>query len=550
MEEVPAYTKAEVALLGCNDRFFLLTSLLNRVDMVHPWIYERVRMLEANPDGYLDLWARYHGKSSCGTFAGCISEILHNPESKIAIFSGTKELARPFVRQVKEELEGNETLADIYEDVLWREPIKQSPLWTQDKLIVKREGHPKEATLAAYGLVNAMPTGSHFDLMVFDDLVTQDLVDNPDIVKKVTQRWELADNLGTREGSRKWHFGTPYSHADTYTNLMDDGRLIPRPFPATEDGTEQGEPVFLTRERLAQVRKAQPSTFGAQMLLNPSSSRDAMFRPDRLRPFTLRPRTINVYIIVDPSAGRSAKSDRTAMVVIGIDANKNFYLLDGYCHRMRLSERYERLKMLWTRWHKAEGVQLCSVGYERYGMQADIEHFQWRMQEKNEPVFDIAEINWPNEGDHSKKARVGRLEADFENNKFYIPAKVYHPRVRVAPGSEEYAARTCLWSISAQGKVEYRALPVSASGVPAEIRGESEAIRAGEKYRLMSALRRSNEERTVYDLTRIFIDEYLAFPAPQAHDDLIDAVSRIHDMSPVPSQIIDEALLELPHYID
>src|SRR3954470_16358743 len=60
----PHLSDDQRAYLGCNDRFALMTLVLLRYDLIHPWIYARCREVEASPDGHIDLWARYHFKSS------------------------------------------------------------------------------------------------------------------------------------------------------------------------------------------------------------------------------------------------------------------------------------------------------------------------------------------------------------------------------------------------------------------------------------------------------------------------------------------------------
>ena len=284
--EHPDFGDAETAELARRDRFFLMTRILNRKDFRHPWLYARTREVERNPDGYLDLWAREHGKSSIITFCGIIQEIIKDPEITIGIFSFNKPTARAFLRQIKYELESNETLKRLYPEILYADPKKESPRWSEDAgIVVKRKSNPKESTVEGHGLVDGQPTGRHFLLRVYDDVVTLESVTSPEMVQKTTEAWSLSDNLGARpeEGdglARAWHIGTRYSFADTYQTMMDMGAVKPRVYAATDTGLRDGNPVFLSKAVWAdKLKKQTTSVLAAQMLQN----RQPAMRPSSAR---------------------------------------------------------------------------------------------------------------------------------------------------------------------------------------------------------------------------------------------------------------------------
>jgi hypothetical protein len=153
LEDVEWRRKA-LAFLGCNSRFFLLTALCGRLDVKHPWLFARCQEVEEEPDGYIDLWSRFHYKSTLITFAGSIQEVIRNPEIKIAIFSAVKPIAAAFLSQIKGEFETNELLKFVYQDVLYANPRvlgangRPAKWGVARGITVKRKSNPKEATSA------------------------------------------------------------------------------------------------------------------------------------------------------------------------------------------------------------------------------------------------------------------------------------------------------------------------------------------------------------------------------------------------------------------
>ena len=530
------------AHLGRTDLFYLLVRLLRREDLNKDWLFDRCREVQAEPDGYLDLWAREHGKSSIITFGLTIQDILRDPEITVGIFSHTRGIAKAFLRQIKQEFEGNEYLRLVYPDVLYDRPQRESPKWSEDEgLIVRRRGNPKEATVEAWGLVDGQPTGRHFKLRVYDDTVTKESVSSPDMIKKTTDAWDLSQNLGVQGGAVRY-IGTRYSLFDTYAEMIERGSVVPRIYAATHNGRFDGRPVLFTDQQWAdKLRDSSRPILAAQQLQNPLADDDATFRTEWLRSYEVRPRTLNVYIMCDPSRGRSATSDNTAMAVIGIASNGAKFLLDGLCHRMTLSQRWVNLRGLYRKWSRARGIGHIAVGYERYGAQSDDEYFQEQMarDEKASPgsgYFSIQELNWPRDGTESKRERVERLEPDFRNSRFYLPLPVLKD------------GKPMVWSVDTDPEsktfsdIRYR-------DIGAPTRQMMTAIEGGSADLLAKSIKAVDQDRRVYDVTLHFIEEYSFFPFGR-YRDLVDAASRVYDMDPHPPIVVDRAGTEPTEFWD
>lgn len=418
MKTQPEEQRIALARTLCQtDLYFLLRYVCKRVDLEKHWFFARCRELQEAPDNHIDLWAREHGKSSLISFGLTLQDILNDPEITVGIFSHTRPIAKGFLRQLKREMEANEWLKALFPDIFYQDPKSQSPKWSEDDgLIVKRKGNPKEATIEAWGLVDGQPTSKHYKLMLYDDVVTRESVTTPDMINKVTEAWELSTNL-TSAGGKVRYAGTRYHFNDTYAEIMRRGAAEPRIYPATVDGTTEGDPVLMDRETLMKKRRDQgPFTFSAQMLLNPVADESQGFKSDWIQSYdqTGDGKEFNRYILVDAANEKKRQSDYTAMFVVGLGADENYYVLDVIRDRMNLTERADALFSLHKRWKPKK------VGYERYGMMSDVQHIKDRQNRENYR-FEIVELG----GQLSKPDRIRRLIPLFETGRVYFPATIY-----------------------------------------------------------------------------------------------------------------------------
>jgi len=122
---------------------------------------------------------------------------------------------------------------------------------------------------------------------------------------------------------------------------------------------------------------------------------------------------LNVYMLIDPANEKKKTSDYTSLFVIGLGADRNYIVLDMVRDRLNLTER----GALVIAKHKEWGP--IRVGYEKYGMQADIEYIK-TLQETENYRFTIT----PLAGSLGNIDRVRRLIPSHEEQRWYYPKKL------------------------------------------------------------------------------------------------------------------------------
>ena len=154
-------------------------------------------------------------------------------------------------------------------------------------------------------------------------------------------------------------------------------------------------------------------------------------------------------------------------------------------------------------------------------------------------------MNTPRIGSHAKNDRIERLEPDFRRGHFRLPALIHNP---------DKGGR-CTWTVwdenldknaENQGKKRHPIGMILYSFVGDRLTRQQEHYgRTAQRHRIVQPVKR-DENKDVYNLTRVFIDEFLRHPF-SPHDDLLDAVARIYDIDPrIPENFEEQSIMGLP----
>lgn len=316
------------------------------------------------------LLPRDHGKSAYAAYWAAW-RITKNPAIRILYISSTSNLAEKQLGSIKQIL-----TSPIYRRY-WPEMVNaeegKREKWTNSEISVDHPLRVKEAirdsTVFTGGLTTSL-TGLHCDIAILDDVVVQENAYSEDGRSKVRSQYSLLSSIEGAE-AEELIVGTRYHPKDLYQELStktvdtftEDGDLTEShllyevfertvedsvnrdgsgvylwPRESREDGKQFGfNAKVLAKKRAQYLDKTQ---FFAQYYNDPNDTNTSAINRSYFQYYDRSKITkrdgkwhvngnrVNVFASIDFAYTIRQSSDYTAIVVLGVDGNNNYYVLE------------------------------------------------------------------------------------------------------------------------------------------------------------------------------------------------------------------------------
>lgn len=339
----------------------------------------------ASPDFHHELWEyacspsknvaiaapRGHAKSTAGTLAYGLAELLFRSSRYLLIVSDTESQASMFLSSMKTELSENEDLVELFGIKKNEKNEVRFIKDTETDVIVEFvDGHTFRimAKGAEQKLRGLNWNGTRPDLIIIDDLENDELVMNQDRREKL-RRWFMGALMPCMSPKGKLRMWGTVLHMDSQLNRLmpaDNGRFTKhsdlKTWTEWPDGRVRGwlsvkyrahnpeMTVFLWPERFNkehwQAEKEKYVADGAldlysqEYMNNPIDESVAYFKRNDLLPITNEDREnrkkvpLVHYCTVDLAISEQSRADWSVFLIAGVDENKVIHIVDVIRERL------------------------------------------------------------------------------------------------------------------------------------------------------------------------------------------------------------------------
>lgn len=360
-------------------------------------------------------------KSTITTEAFPIFALWNNPELSILIDNETYKNSKKFLSEAKGHIKGNHVLRSVAVDAQGRyllEPNTDVPGgWTEDSIILAARMRPRREPSIFCSGVETVSTGMHPHIIIMDDLVSEQTVNTDEQLEKTKQHYRFAYSL-LEPGGILVVVGTRYHLFDLYSEILDDDSFKAMIRPAVDEHGKYFFPSRLGPQKLEELKKSQGIyIFNSQYMLNPLSAENATFKPDWFKFYREGelPKKLNVFITVDLAISQNEKADYTVVLVAGVDADSNIYILDMKRGRFTPNETIDHIFDMYEQYNKKHKVM--RVGVESVSFQKAMIYFIKDEMRRRGKFLPLQELK----ADKDKQRRVMGLQPWVENGAFFMP---------------------------------------------------------------------------------------------------------------------------------
>ena len=338
-------------------------------------------------DNQLVLLPRGHMKSKLAAYRTAWY-ITNHPETTVLYVSATADLAEKQLYAIKQIID-SPIYRRYWSNMIHPEEGKREK-WAVAEIAVdhpqrKLEGI-RDATCKAVGLTSNT-TGFHADIVVLDDIVVPSNAYSEDGREKVANAYSQLASI-ENPGAEEWVVGTRYHPKDIYDTMIN----MKETYYDNEEDEEseievyelfqrvveiEGEFLWAKRTRkdgkafgfdakeLARIKAKYIDTtqFYSQYYNDPNTTENARINSDNFQYFDkaalnvkdgdwyIRDRKLNIFAAIDFAFSLRRQADYTALVVVGVDHQANYYVLDiDRFKTEKIVDYYQHILKSWEKW--------------------------------------------------------------------------------------------------------------------------------------------------------------------------------------------------------